>query len=82
MLIKVNVQLRKGVLDPQGQAICEAMKRAGYGFVTDVRQNKVFEITVDGDGAQIRSQIDALAKDMLSNPIIETYNIEFPEASK
>ncbi|MDR2870331.1 MAG: phosphoribosylformylglycinamidine synthase subunit PurS [Deferribacteraceae bacterium] len=49
MKVKVYVSLRESVLDPQGQAICEALNRTGYDFVTDVRVSKVFELEINGE---------------------------------
>lgn len=79
MIIKVHVSLRDGLLDTQGQAICDSMHRGGSDFVKDVRVSKVFKLTVDANAENIKERVDALAKDMLSNPIIETYSIEFED---
>jgi phosphoribosylformylglycinamidine synthase len=73
MKILINVRLKDSVLDPQGSAVKEALNRAGYGFIKDVRQNKVFEIEVS-DGAP-HSELKELADKFLSNPIIEEFKI-------
>ncbi len=78
MLAKVYVTLRTGVLDPQGKAIHHATATIGYQGITDIRQGKYFEITFDEsvDAAQAREQLEKLAHDVLSNPVIEDYQIE------
>jgi phosphoribosylformylglycinamidine synthase len=50
----------------------------GYGSVGDVRQGKYFEIAIDGDRAQAEQQVQKIAKDVLTNPVIEefTYRLE------
>ena len=74
--MKVYVSLRDGVLDPQGQAICEALNRTGYGFVKDVRVSKVFELKIDGNPADVKAQVEKFSRELLANPIIETFRIE------
>ncbi|MDR2885136.1 MAG: phosphoribosylformylglycinamidine synthase subunit PurS [Deferribacteraceae bacterium] len=79
MNIKVFVSLREGVLDPQGQAIREALNRTGYSNVNDVRVNKVFEISVSGSKDSIKADVEKFSKELLANPIIETFRIEWGE---
>ena len=78
MKAKVYVTLKPGVLDPQGKAIQHAVGLLGYDAIADVRQGKYFEIAlddaVDRDGA--RSAVERMAKDVLSNPVIEDYRVE------
>lgn len=80
MLAKVYVTLRNGVLDPQGKAIHHATTTIGYQGIADIRQGKYFEITFDDsvDEAQAYKQLEKLAHDVLSNPVIEDYEIEVP----
>jgi len=44
--------------------------------IKDVRQGKYFEIELDGDGAEVREQIDKIAHDVLANPVIEEYRVD------
>jgi phosphoribosylformylglycinamidine synthase len=74
--MKVYVSLRNSILDPQGQAICEALNRTGYDFVKDVRVSKVFDIKIEGDEAAVRAQVEKFSAELLANPIIETFRIE------
>lgn len=78
MLAKVFVTLKNGVLDPQGKAIHHAATTIGYPGITDIRQGKYFEIALEPtvDQAQAYSEIEKLAHDVLSNPVIENYKIE------
>ena len=78
MLAKVYVTLRNGVLDPQGKAIQHATTTIGYQGITEIRQGKYFEISVDDvlDQAQVQTQIEKLAHDVLSNPVIEDFKVE------
>jgi phosphoribosylformylglycinamidine synthase len=85
MKAKVYVTLKPSVLDPQGKAIHHAVETIGYRTVTDVRQGKYFEITLDDalSAEAARAEISRLARDVLSNPVIEDFRIELdsdPEA--
>ncbi len=78
MLAKVYVTLKNGVLDPQGKAIHHAAETIGYQGISDVRQGKYFEISLDGsmDAGAAQSQVEKFAHDVLSNPVIEDYTVE------
>ena len=78
MLAKVFVTLREGVLDPQGKAIHHAATTIGYQGITDIRQGKYFEVTFEDsvDEAQAYEALEKLAHDVLSNPVIEDYEIQ------
>ena len=75
----VHVSLKKTVLDPQGRTICSTLNSLGYGNVKDVRQGKYFEIELDGNGEEARSQIDKIAHEVLANPVIEEYSIDLKD---
>jgi len=76
----VHVALKKTVLDPQGQTICRSLASMGYSGIQDVRQGKFFEIDLahGSDPAATRLQIEQIAREVLTNPVIEdfTYRLE------
>jgi phosphoribosylformylglycinamidine synthase subunit PurS len=78
MRAKVYVTLKDGVLDPQGKAIHHAASTIGYPGIADIRQGKYFEIALDSsvEAQQAHAEIERLAHDVLSNPVIEDYEIE------
>jgi phosphoribosylformylglycinamidine synthase PurS subunit len=78
MKAKVYVNLKSGVLDPQGKAIQHSVELLGYSGISDVRQGKYFEIALDGtlDTASARESVEKIAREVLSNPIIEDYRVE------
>ena len=78
MLAKIYVTLKNGVLDPQGKAIHHATTTIGYQGIQDIRQGKYFEITLDPalSEADARGEVERLAHEVLSNPVIEDYQIE------
>jgi phosphoribosylformylglycinamidine synthase len=74
--VVVDVMLKPEILDPQGQAVAQALPRLGFDGVTGVRQGKRFELEVDGDVTEERlAQLRNAAETLLSNPVIEDYTI-------
>jgi phosphoribosylformylglycinamidine synthase len=79
MKFRVFVSLKPTVLDPQGQTICRALNGMGHSSIADVRQGKYFEIIV-AEGVsreQAEREIEQIAQDVLANPVIEDYRVEF-----
>ena len=73
----VNVRPKPGILDPQGRAVEGSLGHLGVSGVTDVRVGRRIELTVTGDDERAcRSVVERLAEDLLSNPLIEAYDIE------
>ena len=79
MTARVFVSLKSTVLDPQGQTIQSALHSLGYPAIAGVRQGKFFDISI-ADGAnleQVRRDIETIAHEVLANPVIEEYRVEF-----
>jgi len=72
----VEVMLKPEIHDPQGEAIASACRRLGFGQVLGVRQGKRFEVELAGpaDEAAVTA-ITTLARDLLSNPVIEEFTL-------
>ncbi|MDR0504282.1 MAG: phosphoribosylformylglycinamidine synthase subunit PurS [Bifidobacteriaceae bacterium] len=68
----VDVMLKPEILDPQGKAVAAALPRLGFGGISDVRQGKRFEITLDAEASPARlAEVEQAAAALLSNPVIE-----------
>ncbi len=80
MKAHVYVTLKTSVLDPQGQTIQNALRKIGYDMVEGVRQGKYFVVNLSSglSSNAARAQIEKIARDVLTNPVIEefTYRIE------
>jgi phosphoribosylformylglycinamidine synthase PurS subunit len=73
----VNVTPKPGILDPQGRAVEGSLGHLGITGVSAVRVGRRVELTVDAAGEPAaRAIVDQLARELLSNPLIETYDIE------
>jgi phosphoribosylformylglycinamidine synthase len=77
----VEVMLKPEIHDPQGEAIASACHRLGFGQVLGVRQGKRFEVELDGSADEAAvTAITNLARDLLSNPVIEDFTLRAGEA--
>lgn len=73
MKARVIVMPKKSVLDPQGVAVRDAIHHHGLPQVKSVRIGKFMEIEVEGAD---RAQLDEICRDLLSNPVIEDYDLQ------
>jgi phosphoribosylformylglycinamidine synthase len=73
---EVNVMLKPGIADPQGQTIERALPALGYEVIADVRVGKRIELDVDApDRDEARARVVAMCERLLANPVIETYEV-------
>lgn len=80
MKAHVWVMLKSTVLDPQGQTIQRALSSLGYSKVQDVRQGKFFVLELNGlSREEATAQVERIAKDVLTNPVIEQFRFEVLE---
>ncbi len=80
MKAHVWVMPKRTVLDPQGQAIQHALSSLGFSSVRDVRQGKFFVLDLDGTSREAaEKQIERVAREVLTNPVIEEFRYEIVE---
>ncbi len=79
MKARVFVSLKTTVLDPQGQTVRSALHGLGYAAIAGVRQGKFFDIDIASGVTreQARKDIETIAHEVLANPVIEEYRVEF-----
>jgi phosphoribosylformylglycinamidine synthase subunit PurS len=76
---KVIVMPKAAVLDPQGNAVRDAMRHLGMPEVRSVRIGKYMEIDIDGQNGDLETRLRGLCRDLLSNPVIEDYELKKAE---
>ncbi|MFC3061293.1 phosphoribosylformylglycinamidine synthase subunit PurS [Paenirhodobacter populi] len=77
MKARVHVMLKDGVLDPQGEAVRNALGHLGFEGVGAVRQGKVIELDLTGfDKAAAEAEVRAMCEKLLANTVIEKYTVE------
>lgn len=82
MKARVHVFYKDSVFDPQGHTIAESLQRLGFSVVDDVRVGKAIDVilkTISED--QARREIQKMCDQLLVNPVIESYRIEFLKTS-
>ena len=73
----VNVTPKPGILDPQGRAVERSLPHLGIDGVADVRVGRRVELSVTAiDEAAARAVVERLAGELLSNPLIEAFEVE------
>jgi phosphoribosylformylglycinamidine synthase subunit PurS len=68
--VRVLIRPKAGILDPQGQAVEQALPALGFSGVSEVHVGRLVELTVEDP-----SQVDAMCQKLLANPLIEDYEV-------
>ena len=76
MNARVIVMPKAAVLDPQGNAVRDAMRHLGMPEVRSVRIGKYMEIEIEGQNGELELRLHQLCRDLLSNPVIEDYELQ------
>lgn len=77
MRARVEIHLKKGVTDPEGDNVLKALKLLGFGSVTGVKSIKVFEIDLaERTAAKARAAVEEMCRKLLANPVIHDYDIK------
>jgi phosphoribosylformylglycinamidine synthase len=78
---RVEIHLKKGVADPEGDNVLKALKLLGFGSVAGVRSIKVFEIDLaERTAAKARAAVEEMCRKLLANPVIHDYKISIGKA--
>jgi phosphoribosylformylglycinamidine synthase PurS subunit len=73
----VTVRLRRGVLDPQGEAVRSALVALGFDGVGQARVGRVIELDLDATSeGQAKELLEGMCQRLLANPVIEEYSYE------
>jgi phosphoribosylformylglycinamidine synthase subunit PurS len=67
---RVLIRPKEGILDPQGQAVEQALPALGFEGVRNVHVGRLIELDVEDPG-----QLPAMCERLLSNPLIEDFEI-------
>ena len=71
---KVEVIFKKGVLDPQGEAIKQSININNLGNILDLKQGKLFELTASSKNReQAITEVERICADLLTNSVIEEF---------
>jgi phosphoribosylformylglycinamidine synthase len=78
MRATVLVRPKQGILDPQGEAVESSLRQLGFA-VGEARVGRLVDLELDGDDpTAVREQLERMCDQLLTNPLIESYEIELP----
>jgi phosphoribosylformylglycinamidine synthase subunit PurS len=80
MRATVLVRPKRGILDPQGQAVQTSLQQLGFS-VGAARIGRVVDLELEtADPATARTELERMCEQLLANPLIESYEITLDEA--
>jgi phosphoribosylformylglycinamidine synthase len=75
----VLVRPKQGILDPQGQAVEQSLRKLGFA-VAQARVGRVVDVDVEAASAdEARARVEDMCRKLLANPLIESYEVEVHE---
>ncbi len=81
--VKIEVTLKKSVLDPQGATVEKSLAALGYKNVHHMRVGKYMEFTLqDISRSEGEAQVKEMCQRLLVNPVIEDFTFELVEVKK
>jgi len=72
----VLVRPKAGILDPQGDAVGDSLRKLGFG-VGGARVGRLVDLEVDAaTPTDARAHVERMCRELLANPLIESFEIE------
>ncbi|MDE3150950.1 MAG: phosphoribosylformylglycinamidine synthase subunit PurS [Gemmatimonadota bacterium] len=80
--VSLHITPRRGLLDPQGKAVADALHTLGFGAVRDVHVGRHLIVELDAaDRAAAESQVREMCQRLLANPVTEDFAVAGVEAA-
>ena len=77
MKVQVQIRLKKGVADPEGDNTLKALNLLGFKGLSAVHSAKLFEIELEEENRDMaKEQAEEMCRRLLANPVIQDYKIE------
>ncbi len=77
MRVQVLIRPKEGILDPQGQAVEQALQALGFEGAQNVHVGRLIELDVENP-----QQVPEMCERLLANPLIEDYEIVIDHAGQ
>ncbi len=80
-IFRIYVMKKEGIYDPEAETVRETIVRQGYYNISKIRLGKIYELDIEDENINkstedIKNKLKKIADEILSNPIIEEYEIE------
>jgi phosphoribosylformylglycinamidine synthase PurS subunit len=73
---RIDVMLKPGISDVQGQVVERSLPAMGWSNVQEVRVGKHLELTVEGPSIEaLQQQVEQMCERFLANTVIESYSV-------
>ena len=80
MKAMVVVLPKDGILDPQGDAVRHSLRKLGFE-VSSARIGRVVDLELATDDREdAQAQVQRMCSELLTNPLIESFEIRFEDA--
>ena len=74
--VAIHIVPRRGLLDPQGKAVSDALHTLGFATVADVRVGRHLVLDTDASDADAaRASVQRMCEQLLANPVTEDFHI-------
>lgn len=76
MRVRIEVHLKKGVTDPEGDNVLKALNLLGFNGIRSVHSAKLFLVDLDArDADAARASAEDMCRRLLANPVVHDYTI-------
>jgi phosphoribosylformylglycinamidine synthase subunit PurS len=80
--VAIHIVPRRGLLDPQGKAVADALHSLGFATVGDVRVGRHLVLDTDAESADAaRASVQRMCEQLLANPVTEDFHIAAVESA-
>ena len=82
MQVTITIEKKPGVLDPEAQAVNQALSSLGFDDMQGVTMGRQITVSIDKDDQErARYRTAKMCESLLANTVIESYTIEINEPS-
>ena len=80
MQVTIKIEKKPGVLDPEAQAVNQALSSLGFDDLQNVTMGRQITVSIDtNDQERARYRAAKMCEALLANTVIESYTIEINE---
>jgi phosphoribosylformylglycinamidine synthase len=74
--LSIHIVPRRGILDPQGKAVSDALHSLGFTHVVDARVGRFLVLDIEAESADAaRESARTMCEKLLANPVTEDFEI-------
>ncbi|WGI18150.1 phosphoribosylformylglycinamidine synthase subunit PurS [Methanonatronarchaeum sp. AMET-Sl] len=74
--VTVDIKLKDGMLDPEGDTIKRSLNLLGYNEVNEAMVGKKIYLEIEGGSRdEVIENVDEMCQRLLANPVIHNYEI-------